>query len=101
MTTDECRYSVLVQKPSEIAVENIRKLRRAHGFTAETLAASLSAAGLPINRVGVAKLENGHRVNLYVDELAVFAAVLGVETYQLLRPLAIEIKTSVIAAEPS
>jgi hypothetical protein len=72
---------------SEIVIANVRKLRRARGFTAQTFAERLTEAGWVIGRVGVTKMEGGNRRSISVDQLAVLGTVLGVEPDQLLGPI--------------
>lgn len=60
-------------------VANMRRLRKARGWSAQRLTEAVTAAGIAWDRSIVANLENGRRSTVSVDELAALARVLDVE----------------------
>jgi transcriptional regulator with XRE-family HTH domain len=76
----------VAKRPSQVASERIRSLRKGRGMTQLQLAERLTALGSPIDRVAVAKLENGQR-GLPLDEALLFALALDVAPINLFLPL--------------
>lgn len=70
---------------TETVRRNIRRLRRARDLTLVQLGQRLADAGRPMLDTVVSKVERGER-RIDVDDLAAFAAVLGVTAAQLLEP---------------
>lgn len=68
---------------SERVAVNVRVLRRARGWSVQQLADKLTAAGTPVQRQALTKLENGRRRKVSVDELYAFARVFGVSEHLL------------------
>jgi transcriptional regulator with XRE-family HTH domain len=64
---------------SSVVAANIRRLRQIRGQTAEEFAAAINAAGVAWTRQTVAKIENGRRAHVTVDDLAALAAALGID----------------------
>lgn len=59
-------------------------MRRKRGMTAEQLAAAMTSHGVKWDRALVAKLENGHRQSISLDEWLALAYVLNVAPVHLL-----------------
>ena len=64
--------------------KNIREIRESIGMTQEVMAAKLQLSGCDITRSAVAKIEVGQR-HLYVDEIILLKAILGVSYDELLK----------------
>lgn len=65
--------------------QNIRSLRRVRGWSTREVAERCVNAGAPsLTRGTLAKLENGHRASVTVDELDALAAVFDVAAQELL-----------------
>ena len=69
-------------KASAVA-RNVRLERANRGWSAEDLAVRTQATACPIPRSIIANLENGRRADVSVDELAAFAAALGMDPWSL------------------
>lgn len=65
----------------------MKELRKRHGWSAERLAQEMRAVGVPWQRIVVAKLENGRRPFVTIDELLALAQVLDVAPIDLLLPV--------------
>jgi transcriptional regulator with XRE-family HTH domain len=65
----------------------VRELRMQRGWSHEQLAVALKAVGIPWTRQVVAKLENGRRQTLTLEELHGLALVLDVPPLALLYPV--------------
>lgn len=62
---------------SRRVVANIRRLRRARGWSAQELANRMDAVGCPVSRSMISQRETGsQRIRVSVDELVAFADVL-------------------------
>lgn len=72
--------------PTAVLVENLRRLRRKRGYTAETFAERLTELGMEIGRVGVVKLEGGNRKSIGVDEIYILSKALDVSPLALVTP---------------
>jgi transcriptional regulator with XRE-family HTH domain len=70
--------------PSQAIARHLRALRKRQGMTAAQLAAAMTAAGIPWERSTVAKLENGHRQAVTIDEAVALVLVLDVTMAELL-----------------
>jgi transcriptional regulator with XRE-family HTH domain len=65
----------------------VQRLRLARNMTAVQLAERTTELGYPMNRIAIAKIENGHRgAKIDLSEVIVFAAALGVPPVQLIYP---------------
>jgi len=64
--------------------QRVAYYRKRADLTASMLSARCGELGLPIDRNVIAKLENGHRNSVTVDEVYVLAAALGVAPVMLL-----------------
>jgi transcriptional regulator with XRE-family HTH domain len=73
--------------PVATIARRVRQTRLRQDLTAEDLAQKLQGVGLTWQRSTVAKLENGHRETITVDELLALARVLDVAPVNLLVPL--------------
>lgn len=62
---------------SQIAMRQIRKRRRAQGWSNAELARRLDEAGMPIGQSTLRNSDTGRRRDMTVDELYAFAEVLG------------------------
>lgn len=76
-----------VDAPTAVIAANVKALRDDRGWSAERLAAEMSAVGIPWKRIVVTKLENGRRQSLNVAEWLALAAVFKVAPIHLLVPL--------------
>lgn len=74
----------------------IRRHRKARGWSAQKLADQCQALGLPIPRYTISDLENGRRTALGVAELAVIGYALGVPPLLLMYPAGYEEETEVL-----
>jgi transcriptional regulator with XRE-family HTH domain len=74
------------KRPSDVAAERIRALRKRHGWTQQQLADRLRGLGSPIDRVAITKIEAGQR-GLPLDEAFLFAFALDVAPINLFLPL--------------
>ncbi len=72
--------------PTKAIAKRVRVTRDARGWTAQKLADELAAQGVPWTRSTVAKLENGNRPTVSVDEWLALAAVLDISPLHLLVP---------------
>ncbi len=77
------RQTVPVGDTSRRVAAAIRANRLRLGWTTDRLAAEVNVLGCPIRQNAITKIEGGSR-RITVDELAVFAAALGIEPVQLL-----------------
>jgi transcriptional regulator with XRE-family HTH domain len=75
-----------LKRPSQVAAERIRALRKRHGWTQRQLADRLAELGSPVDRVAIAKIELGQR-GLPLDEAFVFALALDVAPINLFLPI--------------
>lgn len=66
--------------------ERVKELRRGRGWSAEKLAAEMTAVGVPWSRVVVTKLETKRRPGVSVAELLALAYVLEVAPVHLIVP---------------
>lgn len=66
--------------------QNILQIRHARRWTAQTLAHRCPG----LSRATISKIENGHR-HITLHDLEVLAPALGVEPWQLLRPLTVDV----------
>ena len=80
------RPSQIAKRPSEIAAERIRVLRKRHGWTEQQLADRLTELGSPMDRVAIVKVESGKR-GLPLDEAFRSALALDVAPINLFLPL--------------
>lgn len=62
---------------------NVVRIRKARRISQSELVEQLQQAGSGINRSILANLETGRRAVISVDELAAFAAVLGLDAWSL------------------
>lgn len=67
-------------------IGRMKDLRKRRGWSAQKLADAMTGVGAPWLDTTVAKLENGHRKNVTVAELAGLAEVFGVTPSDLLCP---------------
>jgi len=72
---------------NEQLARRVRELRTQLGWSHEQLAVALKAVGIPWTRHVVAKLENGRRQTLTIEELHGLAFVLDVPPLALLYPI--------------
>lgn len=72
--------------PHGVIAERVKELRKGRGWSAERLAAEMSAQGVPWSRVVVTKLETGRRPGVTVAELLALARVLEVAPVHLIVP---------------
>jgi transcriptional regulator with XRE-family HTH domain len=84
--------------PVSVVVANVRRIRRKRGSTAQQLADRLAEVGWEIGRIGVAKLEGGHRKTVTIDNLYALAVALNVSPLSLLTPVD---DTEVVAVTPT
>ncbi|MFH8805515.1 helix-turn-helix domain-containing protein [Streptomyces sp. NPDC017936] len=68
----------------------LRRHRERRGLSAQELADSCAALGMPIQRSVIANFENGRRASIGVAELLVFAAVLKIPPVWLIAPMGFE-----------
>ncbi len=71
--------------PGEVFAEELYAHRSRRGWTQQELADRMADLGEPINRSGIARLENGER-KVSLDEAVAFAIALGVPPYALVVP---------------
>lgn len=87
--------------PTQVIAKRVRELRREREWTAERLADEVTKAGVKWNRGTVAKLENGRRDSVSVEELFALAWAFGVPPVVLVLPddssAAYEVTPSVVA----
>ena len=69
-----------------IIAAKVRELRKGRGWSAEELAARMTAVGIAWTRLVVTKLEKGHRKSVSTEELLALAYVLDVAPIYLLLP---------------
>jgi transcriptional regulator with XRE-family HTH domain len=74
------------QSMAEVVRHRIRDKRQAQGLTQAEVARRMTIAGAPLSGDMVSKIETGVR-SVTVEELAAFAAVLGVPLVKLMSPL--------------
>lgn len=77
------RQTVPIGDTSRRAAAAIRANRLRLGWTTDRLASEANMLGCPIRQNAITKIEGGSR-RITVDELAMFAAALGIEPVQLL-----------------
>lgn len=65
-------------------VEAMWLSRKSRGWSGDRLATEMRKRGAQWTRTTVAKLENGHRANISIEELVLLAELLGVSPTQLL-----------------
>lgn len=75
-----------VEAPTKMIAKRVRELRAARKWTAQQLAEKITEAGVEWNRGTVAKLENGRRTAVSVEELFALAWALGVPPVVLVLP---------------
>jgi transcriptional regulator with XRE-family HTH domain len=73
-------------EPTSVIAERVAAIRRYLGMTQEALAEAMRALGIDLQRVVVAKLENGRRSFVTVDELLALCVVLEISPVDLLVP---------------
>lgn len=79
------RYCSYMEHTAVIAAR-VRELRRGRGWSADDLAAGMTAAGIPWTRLVVTKLETGRRKSVSTEELLALAYVLDAAPIYLLLP---------------
>lgn len=77
------------QRVGAVFAGRLRNARKARGWTQQALADAVTELGHPINRVTIAKIEDGktRASNVTIEELLVFAAALDMPPSLLLVPL--------------
>lgn len=75
----------MIQDPTPYAQAEIRRLRKARGWSQTTLAEICQRAGLNWDRSILANVESGRRASLTVHEATVIAKIFGVTLMSLLR----------------
>lgn len=73
-------------EPTKVIAARVRALRERRGWSGDVLARAMRAAGIPWERVVVAKLETGRRASVTVTELLALAYVLNVAPVHLIVP---------------
>jgi transcriptional regulator with XRE-family HTH domain len=73
-------------EPTRVIAERVAAIRRYLGMTQKALAEAMRALGIDWQRVVVAKLENGRRSFVTVDELLALCVVLEISPVDLLVP---------------
>jgi transcriptional regulator with XRE-family HTH domain len=73
-------------EPTRVIGQRVAAIRRYLGLTQEQLAEALQGVGIDMERVTVAKLENGRRSFVTVDELLALCVVLAISPTDLLVP---------------
>lgn len=74
----------------------LRRHRERRGLSAQELADSCAALGMPIQRSVIANFENGRRASIGVAELLVFAAVLKIPPIWLIAPMGFESSVEIL-----
>ncbi|MEU4364212.1 helix-turn-helix transcriptional regulator [Promicromonospora sp. NPDC023987] len=67
--------------------ERLRSVRRAAGLTTQQVADRTAALGYPMARASIANLETRPRAKIYLQDVTVLAAALGVSPVEILYPL--------------
>lgn len=80
-----------------VFADRLKKARKERGWTQQALADAMDELGHPINRVTIAKIEDGktRATNVTVEELLVFAAALDMPPSLLLLPLGTEDRVAI------
>lgn len=72
------------QSPHRVIAERIKELRKARGWSAQTLADAMTKAGVPWDRSVVANFESGRRASVSLEEVFALAYVLDVAPVNLM-----------------
>jgi transcriptional regulator with XRE-family HTH domain len=83
----ETEKRITIEAAGRAVAANIAAIRDVNRMTKKELTARLTAAGRPLERMAIHRIENlGRRVD--ADDLVAFANVFGIEPAELLKPMA-------------
>lgn len=74
------------ESPTQTVIEQVKRLREGQGLSGAGIARRMTELGIPWDRNTIAKLENGHRASLGLDEWLALAYILDVPPLALLLP---------------